>query len=100
MKTKHIECKFAMIGARLRISEIPSRAILWNRQRMQAEDYAVDIRRDDRGQFFELRVPAHLRESLDVTVTQAEPKQRHLLLFVRKLGEKSHLDRFLCGHDE
>ena len=32
--------------------------------------------------------------------SQAEPKQRHLLLFVRKQGEKPQLDRFLCGHDE
>jgi hypothetical protein len=31
---------------------------------------------------------------------QAEPNQRHLLLLVRKPGEKPQLDRFLCGHDE
>ena len=37
---------------------------------------------------------------LDVTVMQSEPKQRHLLLFVRKPGDKPQLDRFLCGHDE
>jgi hypothetical protein len=35
-----------------------------------------------------------------VSVMQSEPKQRHLLLFVRKPGEKPQLDRFLCGHDE
>ena len=31
---------------------------------------------------------------------QSEPKQRHLLLLVRKLADKPQLDRFLCGHDE
>src|SRR5258707_1743348 len=100
MNAKHIESKFAAMGARLQISEIPSRALLWSRRRMQSEDYAMDIGRDDLGQFFELRVPARLRESLEVSVMQAEPKQRHLLLFVRKAGEKPQLDRFLCGHDE
>ena len=100
MNAKHIESKFAAIGARLKISETSSRAVLWNRQGMRREDYAMDIRRDDRGQFFELRLPEHLRELLDVSVAQSEPKQRHLLMFVRKLGDKPQLDRFLCGHDE
>ena len=63
-------------------------------------DYAIDIRRDDHGEFFELRVPDTLRQSLDVTVLQAELKQRHLLLLVRKTADKPQLDRFLCGHDE
>jgi hypothetical protein len=29
-----------------------------------------------------------------------EPKQKHLLLQVRKAGAETQLDRFLCGHDE
>ncbi len=48
------------------------------------QDYALDIRRDGQGEFFELRVPTHLGDVLDVTVMQSEPKQRHLLLSVRK----------------
>ena len=63
-------------------------------------DYSLDIQRDGKGEFFELRVPTHLSDTLDVTVMQSEPKQRHLLLFVRKPGDKPQLDRFLCGHDE
>src|SRR4030095_4257535 len=53
-----------------------------------------------KGAFFERLVPTHLRETLDVSVMQAEPKRRHLLLLVRKQGDKPQLDRFLCGHDE
>jgi hypothetical protein len=45
-------------------------------------------------------VPTHLSESLDVSVMQAVPKQRHLLLAVRQPGADAKLDRFLCGHDE
>lgn len=96
MNAKNIESKFAAMGARLKVL---ATATQMNRSH-QPEDYAVDLRKDDRGQFFELRVPRHLRDSLEVTVAQAEPKQRHLLLFVRKAGDQPQLDRFLCGHDE
>jgi len=60
----------------------------------------MDLQRDRKGQFFELRIPQHLRGAVEASVTQPEPKQRHLLLFVRKLGDQPRLDRFLCGHDE
>jgi len=100
MNTNNIESKFATMGARIKVREIPSRWRQGNRTWVSPEDFAVDIARDGHGEFFELRVPTHLRETLDVSVMQAEPKQRHLLLFVRKQGEKPQLDRFLCGHDE
>ena len=45
-------------------------------------------------------MPEHLRDSLDLTVMQSEPKLRHLLLLVRKTADQPQLDRFLCGHDE
>jgi len=82
------------------VREIASRWRQGARAWVSPADFAVDIRRDNAGEFFELRVPTHLRDTLDVSVIQAEPKQRHLLLFVRKQGEKPQTDRFLCGHDE
>jgi len=60
----------------------------------------MDIQQDGAGEFFELRVPTHLNGALAVTVMQSEPKQRRLLLAVRKAGDQTQLDRFLCGHDE
>jgi len=99
MNAKNIESKFAAMGARLKVIEVAPRWTRWNGW-LSTEDYAVDLRKDDRGQFFELRVPEHLRDAVDVTVAQVEPKGRHLLLFVRKTGDKPQLDRFLCGHDE
>jgi hypothetical protein len=81
------------MGARFRISDATI-----NRRR-QEMDYAVDIQKDRRGEFFELRVAHNLRERIEVTVLQAKPRDRHLLLFVRKRGE-TEKDRFLCGHDE
>src|SRR5437762_3050639 len=100
MNAKHIESRFAEMGARLKVQEVPSRWRRRDRVWIDPVDFAVDIRRDGAGEFFELRVPTHLREALEVSVMQAEPKQRHLLLMIRKAGDKPQLDRFLCGHDE
>ncbi len=100
MNAKHIESKFAAMGARLKVREVPSRWQRGDRRWIDPLDFAVDIQRDSRGEFFELRVPTHLSESLEATVQQAEPKQRHLLLLVRKSADQPRLDRFLCGHDE
>lgn len=100
MNAKHIESKFAAMGARMKVREVPSRWRQGDRSWIDPTDFAVDIRRDGAGEFFELRVPTHLSESLDVSVMQAEPRQRHLLLAVRKTGDTSQFDRFLCGHDE
>ena len=100
MNAKHIESKFAAMGARLKVREVPSRWRQGDRTWIDPADFAVDIRGDGSGAFFELRVPTHLSDSLDVAVMQAEPKQRHLLLAVRKAGNDAKLDRFLCGHDE
>ena len=100
MNANHIESKFAAMGARRKVREIASRWRQGDRSWIEPKDFAMDIRRDGHGEFFELRVPSHLSESLDVAVMQAEPKQRHLLLAVRKAGTDAKLDRFLCGHDE
>jgi hypothetical protein len=100
MNAKHIESKFVAMGARLKVREIPSRWRQGDRTWTEPKDFAVDIRRDGNGEFFELRVPTHLSDSLDVSVMQSEPKHRHLLLAVRKKGDQAQLDRFLCGHDE
>lgn len=100
MNANQIESKFAEMGARLVVRDVPARLNAWS---SAAADYAVDIQRDRKGEFFELRVPGHLRDDLEVSVMQSEPKQRHLLLLVRKTGDtnnKAQLDRFLCGHDE
>ncbi len=100
MNANHIKSKFAAMGARLKVREIASRWRQGDRSWIEPKDFAMDLRRDSNGQFFELRVPTHLSESLDVAVMQAEPKQRHLLLAVRQVGTDAKLDRFLCGHDE
>lgn len=100
MNAENIESKFAAMGARLKVREVPSQWQQGNRSWINPTDFTVDIRRDGDGEFFELRVPTHLSDSLDVTVMQSEPKRRHLLLAVRKPEKDAKPDRFLCGHDE
>ena len=90
MNANHIQSKFAMLGARLKISVVP--------EQRRSPNYAIDIQKDRRGEFFELRVTEPLRERLDVSVLQADKRDRHLLLLVRSPAGKPA--RFLCGHDE
>lgn len=100
MNAIQLESQFAAMGARLKVRDVPSRWRQGDRTWIAPQDYAVDIQRDGNGQFFELRLPTHLRDALDVSVMQNEPKQRHLLLLVRTTAGQEKLDRFLCGHDE
>src|SRR5437879_12173420 len=90
MNAKHIESKFAAMGARLKISVAPAQGV--------SNEYAVDIQQDRRGEFFELRVPEALSDSLEINVLQTDKRERHLLLFVRPPEGKAA--RFFCGHDE
>lgn len=90
MNAKQIESKFATMGARFKMSVVP--------MQRDSNDYAVDIRKDRRGEFFELRVPESSIALLDASVLQIDKHDRHLLLFIRSSKEKAA--RFLCGHDE
>ena len=92
MNAEHIESKFTAMGARFRTRIIPPSR--------RSGSYAVDIRSDRRGEFFELRVPQNLSGKLDVTVLQVRPRERHLLLMLRRTLPEQQSDRFLCGHDE
>src|SRR5258708_13369429 len=100
MNAKHIESKFAEMGARLKVREIASRWRQGDREWIDPADFAVDIQRDGTGEFFELRVPTHLRESIDATVLQAEPKERHLILLVRKTSIHHYIPHLASGSHE
>lgn len=89
MNTTLLSTKFARIGARLVVADRPAR-----RSRL-AGAVSLDVQSDRRGEFFEIaRRPG---AGAEVTVLDARPDVRHLLLLVREAGEKG---KFLCGHDE
>ena len=104
MNAKHSESKFAAMGARMKVREIPSRWRQGDRAGISPSDFAMDIRHDGTGELFELRVPTHLRDSLDVSVMQSVLKERQLLLAVSKAGVQRNptavrwtLTRSWCG---
>ena len=101
MNTETIEKHFGQMGVRISIArpEPPkwSHRSRWATFR-EPEDYSLDVQRDSKGERFILTVPSKIEEAISVDILQAVPRERHLLLMVRKLGEP--IDRFLCGHDE
>ena len=78
------------MGARLKLQE---RAV--RDRRGGTANLAVDVQRDGRGEFFEIRV----RPMVDVRleVVDVQPAERHLLLLAEEGNQKL---KFLCGHDE
>ncbi|MGL4422257.1 MAG: hypothetical protein ACRCZF_16425, partial [Gemmataceae bacterium] len=89
MDTTLLNTKFARIGARLKMTERPTR-----RSQMRGL-IALDVQADRQGEFFEIVQPPQAQAEL--LVLDVQPQDRHLLLLVRDRGEKS---KFLCGHDE
>src|SRR5689334_9257035 len=81
-----IEDKFEKIGARVRVMTRPG------------ADFRVNVLRDDRGEYFELRCG----QNAPVSVVDVRPDDRHLLLMSQKFDEsgRSEKNKFLCGHDE
>ncbi len=54
MNAIQLESMFAAMGARMNVREIPSRWRQGDRSWTEPKDFAVDLRRDNNGQFFEL----------------------------------------------
>ena len=80
-----LERRFAVIGARLSVSERPWRGAP-----------QIDVRHDRLGERFDIRFTGR-GDSSELEVVDVRPRERHLLLHVRNGSEKS---KFLCGHDE
>ncbi|MEM9481343.1 MAG: hypothetical protein AAGA58_16965 [Verrucomicrobiota bacterium] len=98
MNTEILEKHFDRMGVRIKITRPePTHRPWWTD--VSIEDYSLDIRRDRNGEHFVLNLPKSLENKLEIDILQSKPKERHLLLMARKVGD-SEIDRFLCGHDE
>ncbi|HJZ61703.1 MAG TPA: hypothetical protein VKD47_06070 [Miltoncostaeaceae bacterium] len=82
MRAEVLECRFAEIGARVKVL------------RGLRSGTLINVWQDRRGEYFELAVA---RGKVSLNVVEADADERCLLLLVRENGEKS---RFLCGFDE
>jgi len=92
MDASGLQKQFARIGARLKAGVRQDR-------RSREVVTTVNVVRDRQGAIFEILMAA---DSSDVVeVVDAEPRNRHLLLMVRRsIGHEEHKHKFLCGHDE
>jgi len=81
MDTNLLDIKFAHIGARLKVADRPSR-----RTRTSGV-ISLDVQSDRKGEFFEIvRQPG---AEAEIAVLDVQPAERHLLLLVQEVGEKS-----------
>ena len=90
MDTSNLQSKFARMGARLKVTDWPSR-----RFRIASGVVSLDVLEDREGEFFE--VARRSETDSEVAVLDLQPTDRHLLLLVRNGNAKQ---KFLCGHDE
>jgi hypothetical protein len=90
---------FGEMGARVKFLD---GALELPRRRWQGETprITLDIRRDHRGEYFEIRTLRGVEQ--EVVVLNAAPQDRHLVLLSRQFGERRRVtkQKFLCGHDE
>jgi hypothetical protein len=94
---------FFRMGARVKHVEVAPQPAGWRRANSRGEDLPVvlDIKRDSRGSFFEVRTLVGTRQEL--LVLNAEPREKHLLLLSRQFDPAGRVvakQKFLCGHDE
>jgi hypothetical protein len=76
------------MGSRIKIQPLSSRQV---RRGANATSFAIDIRTDRHGEYFEIAVGD---EAPGFQILQVSPRERHLLL------HSEDGQRFLCGHDE
>lgn len=85
MTTQEVLCRhFSRMGARLKIRGPGAR---------QQEKVRIDVDKDHRGEFFDVRC----QDGLVPEVLDVEPAARHLVLMVRDGRAKN---KYLLGHDE
>ena len=95
MDANLIKTKFEKLGARATI-----RPLVRNRLRPAIGPVVIDIGHDRHGEFFDIQAD----EGAGVEVLDVQPRDRHLLLMVRRAPDRPHQpdikNKFLCGHDE
>jgi hypothetical protein len=88
MDTELLVNRFALMGARAQFRDVVN-------NRWRRESPGIDIRGDDKGEFFDIRLARD--ERVEYEVVDVRTDMRHLLLLGRREGKK---EKYLCGHDE
>lgn len=85
-----IEESFQNIGARVKVVRVPVSG------QADPAPIRVDIGRDAAGEFFQI----DRLWNVQLSVPDADAKDRHLILIAEQPGQIERFSRFLCGHDE
>lgn len=96
---------FSRMGARVKVMDAEPAPIrgrwMSARSTEQPPQIVIDIRRDNLGEFFEIRTAPGSRQEIDVL--NAQPREKHLVLLSRQFDVQGGLlakQKFLCGRDE
>jgi hypothetical protein len=87
MSNESIERQFAKMGARAKIREIT---------RPSDPDYMLDVRRDKRGEFYDIGFKPDAE--CELQVINIDPDDRHMVVLFK--DDSGNKERYLCGHDE
>ena len=93
---ENLKRHFARIGATLNVWVRPAiRRFWWTRD----IDFLIDVIENRRGEAFHLTVDEEARPNLELDTVDGQPKQRHLLLLVkrRNAAAKQRKEKFLCA---
>ena len=97
MDKNQLTREFRQIGARAKLRrEMPARRLATRSN----DRFSIDVASDKKGEFFDINI---MDDALDFHVLDIQPRDRHLLLFVRGRAVDStrpFQERLLCGHDE
>lgn len=101
-----LEKPFKKMGARAAVTVNPPTHRRWGGLNPQnsfelTSPVTLDIRRDENGEYFDIRINPELKA--EISVLDVQPKDRHLLLLARyPSGHQNDFvkRKFLCGHDE
>jgi hypothetical protein len=88
MDTHLLQKHFGRMGARVALRVVEA-------GRFRPSPDGIDIRHDDEGEYFDIRLPSNATISYEVV--DVDERLKHLLLLARDGNSKN---KFLCGHDE
>lgn len=89
------QAQFERLDARAKI-----RTLAQNCWEPESGRVVIDVRHDQHGEFFDIWAD----QDADVEVLDVQPRDRYLLLIIRRPNQRPHQpdikDKLLCGHDE
>ena len=105
MDTQLLKRQFAKIGAQLDVHFVSAQPRARSPWARMVREFSLDIVERGpkrRNEVFTLTISKALQDQLDFSAVDVRPKERHLLLMLKRLDNGADItkEKFLCGHDE